>query len=146
MFDNAQLLSLLLFVSFFAVFLGYLYSSFAIWSIANKTHHYKDRWMAFIPLLNLLLLSKMAHAPLWSFYIVMSGVFLNFLLELSAVTGFVINGFVTFFVTLILAGISAWWWWNIAIKTHHPKWYGILMVIPFINVVFMGIIAWVNKH
>ena len=43
---------------------------------------------------------------------------------------------------LAVAAIMVFLWWKIAEVLKRPGWWGILMIIPIVNLVFMGILAW----
>ena len=132
-------------VGFLAVFVGYLYSSFALFTIATKTRHKKDRWQAFVPLINLKLMVKIAKVPIWSFWTVISLIFLNTILSVISLEGIIVPGFISALISIALIGFTVWWWWHICEKMHYPNWYGILMAVPIVNILTLGIIAWVDK-
>jgi len=54
----------------------------------------------------------------------------------------IFGGVIPFFGGLAAMGIMLWWWWRIAEERNKPGWYGILMLVPIVNFVIMGIIAW----
>ena len=43
---------------------------------------------------------------------------------------------------LIAISISIWWWIKIAEARGRPGWWGVLIVIPLVNFVIIGILAW----
>jgi len=46
---------------------------------------------------------------------------------------------------LAVGVFTIWLWWKIAEARHYPGWYGILMIIPIVNFIIMGILAWGKK-
>ena len=114
--------------AFFGVFIimalaVYLYSAFALMTIAKKTKT-KNEWLAFIPIANMFLMANIAKVVWWSALIMLAAVFIPYI---GAIIAFV---------------ISIWWWWHIAEQRNYPGWLGLLMVVPFVNLIVMGIIAW----
>lgn len=101
----------------------YVYTSLVLMTIAKKTRT-KDPWMAWIPILNLYLMAKIAKAPWWTLIVMIISVFVP-------VIGFAIS-----------TGIMLWWWWNICKARKKPEWYSLLLLIPIVNLIIMGIIAW----
>jgi hypothetical protein len=83
--------------------------------IANKTGT-PDGWLAFIPILNIYLLCKIAgHSGWWTLAIL--------------------------FVPFVNIVVTIWFWVEIARRRNHPEWLGILMIIPLANFIIPGIIA-----
>jgi len=111
-------------VAIFALFVlvVYIYSSFALMAIAKKTKT-KNAWMAWIPLANIYLMIQIAEVPWWTIFAL--------LLPFIPVIG-----------GLALCAASVWWWWKISENRNKPGWLGILMIIPFLNLIVMGILAW----
>jgi len=92
----------------------YLWMAFCIQTIARKTD-IPDGWLAWIPIANLYLLCKMAGRSGW--------------------------WTLAFFVPLLNIVIGIMWWWSIAEKRNKPGWLGILMIIPVVNFIVPGILA-----
>ena len=105
------------------LFLGlYIYMAYALMTIAQKTKT-KDSWLAWIPIANLYLMTQIAKVEWWTFLIVL-------------VAGLIPFGF------LVSSGIMIWWWRNIAKRRNKPGWISLLLLIPIVNLIVMGIIAW----
>jgi len=117
-----------MFGSFFAVFavIGlalYVYASLALMAIAQKTKT-ENPWLAWIPFANLYLMTQIGKVPWWTLLIV------------------VLTGFIPVVGVLVSLGIMVWWWWKIAEARHRPGWWGVLMLLPVVNLVLMGMLAW----
>ncbi|MEK6886753.1 MAG: hypothetical protein AABW88_02885 [Nanoarchaeota archaeon] len=100
----------------------YIYSAFALMAIAKKTRT-TPLWFAWVPILNVVLVLKMAKIK-WTW------VFALFLI-LIPVMG----------KMLIAAGI-VYVWWKICKHMHKPEWYAILMIVPLVNLIVLGYLAW----
>lgn len=101
----------------------YIYTAWALMVIAHKTRT-ENAWLAWIPIANLYLMTQISQTPWWTFLIVLFA-------GLIPVVGWIIS-----------LGITAWWWWLIAERRRMPGWLGILMIIPLVNLVVIGYIAW----
>ncbi|HLD00916.1 MAG TPA: hypothetical protein VJC39_04170 [Candidatus Nanoarchaeia archaeon] len=103
----------------------YVYSSMVLMTIAKKTKT-KNPWMAWIPVANIYLMTQIAGLNgLWT---------LAILLPL-----------IPFIGSLAMMGVIVWWWWKIAEKRKFPAWLALLMLIPLVNLIVMGVIAWGKK-
>ena len=96
---------------------GYVYISLALQTIARKTKT-QNAWLAWIPLVNVILMLDIAKKPLW--WIVL------FLLPL-----------VNLVITVVV-------WMAIAKARQKPEWCGILMLIPLVNLMLPGYLAWAD--
>ena len=101
----------------------YVYSSLALMTIAKKTDT-ENAWLAWIPFANTYLISQIAQTPWWTFIV-----------------------FIALILIPIVGGIAAtaftiYWWWGIAEERGFTGWFGVLMIIPFVNLVVLGILAW----
>ena len=114
----------LVFMIFFLIlFLAlYLYVSFAIMAMAKKTNT-PNGWMAFMPIANVILLLQIAKLPWWYVF------------------GFLL-GFIPFLGILILIAGGIYLWWKVAEAVGKPGWWGILSIIPIVNLVIWGVMAW----
>jgi|SRR3989344_2658142 len=92
----------------------YAYAAYALQVIAKKTHAPKT-WWAWVPLLNLFLLVKIAEKSYWWV-----------LWSLIPIVNLVINALL---------------WMRIAVRLGKPKWLGILILIPVVSFVVMGYLA-----
>lgn len=97
----------------------YFYFAFTQYKIAQKTGIGDSAWWAFIPILNTILLIKMAHKPLWWFLLLLiPGVNL-----------------IAFFILWIAAAKNC---------GQSPVW-GFLVMIPVLNVIAMSVLAFTGK-
>jgi hypothetical protein len=118
----AALAGVALLVALIILLAVYVYSSWALMVIAKKTKT-KMAWLAWIPLVNLYLVTQIARVPWWTLLIL--------LLVWAPMIG-----------PLIVMGLTIYWWWNIAEVRKMPGWLGILAAVPVANLVVMGYIAW----
>ena len=119
----AGIIALLLGLGVFALLLVlavYIYSAIAVMTIAKKTKT-KVGWMAFIPILNIYLLTQMAGK---------SG-----LLTLIILADFVLGGLATTVLCISM-------FWIIAKKIGYPEWMSLLLLIPIVNLIILGVFAW----
>jgi len=93
----------------------YIYTSLALQTIAKKTNT-ENAWMAWIPIINILLMLNIAKKPLW--WIILC------LIPLVNI------------VILIIV------WMAIAEARKKPNWWGILMIVPVVNLIVPGYLAW----
>ena len=100
----------------------YVYMAVVLMTIAKKTKT-PNEWLAWIPIANIYLMTQIAKVPGW--------VTLSVLLSAIPVIGGIIFGVV-----------YLWLWWKIAEARKMPGWYALLMIIPIVNLIIMGIIAW----
>jgi Family of unknown function (DUF5684) len=105
---------ILLFVLVFAL-AAYVYFALAIQTIAQKTNT-ENPWLAWIPIVNIVLLLNIAKKPIWWF--------LLFLIPL---------------VNIVIAVIV---WMGVAEARNKPSWWGILMIVPVVNLIVPAYLAW----
>jgi hypothetical protein len=105
--------SLLLFALIVAI-LTYIYMAICLMKIAKKTGT-DNAWMAWIPILNLLLLLQIAKKPIW--WIIL------FFIPLANIV----------FIVLL--------WMAVAKALGKPEWLGILMIVPIANLIVPGYLA-----
>jgi len=98
---------------FFSIIV-YIWIAICVQTIAKKTNT-PDEWLAWIPIANVYLLCKMAGMSGWWTLAV--------------------------FVPLLNIVMMIIWWWSVAEKRNKPGWLGILMVIPGVNIIVPGILA-----
>ncbi len=106
----------------------YIYTAFALMSIAKRTNT-PNPWLAWIPIANIYLTTQIAGVEGWWT--------LSLLLAVIP--------FVNLVGIWIFLGINVWWWWRIVERLRKPGWWGILTLIPIVNLVIMGILAWENS-
>ncbi len=100
----------------------YIYMALALMTIAKKTKT-PNGWLAWIPIANLYLMTQIAGVPAWTM--------LAFLLVI-----------IPFIGGLAFMAVYIWWWWKIAEVRKKEGWLSILMIIPIVNLIIIGIIAW----
>src|SRR3989338_5682240 len=104
----------------------YVYVALALMKIANRTKT-DNAWLAWIPIANVYLMTQIAKVPGW--------VTLAVLLPIIPIVG-----------SLALLVVMIWIWWKIAERRNKPGWWGILIgLIPIVNFVLIGILAWGKK-
>jgi len=94
---------------------GYVYIALALQTIATKTNT-ENAWLAWIPIVNLVLMLNIAKKPIWWFILL--------LIPLVNI------------VMIILV------WMGIAEARNKPNWWGILMIVPVVNIIVPGYLAW----
>ena len=119
-----QLIVGFLFVFVVIMVILYVYFSLALMAIAKKTKA-ENAWLAWIPVANIYLMTQMAGLPGWYTFSILLGI-------------------IPFVGGLAFLAVLVYIWWKIAEKLNKPGWWGILMAIPFVNLVIVGIMAWGN--
>ena len=100
----------------------YVYTALVLMAIAKKLN-VPNGWLAWIPIANIYLMTQLAGLPgLWTLIILVS--------------------FIPFVGGLALMVVLIWWYWRICEKLGKPGWWAILTMIPIVNFVIMGILAW----
>ena len=92
----------------------YLYLTVCIFMIANKTET-DNIWWAFIPFLNIILLIQIADKPIW--------------------------WILGFFIPLVNIVVAVLVWMGVAEVRGKPSWLGFLTLIPGVNLVVIGYLA-----
>jgi hypothetical protein len=105
---------MLFFMLIFAVAV-YVYIALALQTIAQKTHT-ENPWLAWIPIVNLVLLLNIAKKPIWWFLL--------------------------FFLPLVNIVIGVIVWMAVAEARNKPNWWGILMIVPVVGLIVPGYLAW----
>ncbi len=100
----------------------YIYTAIALMTIAKKTNT-PNGWLGFIPIANFYLMLKIAKLPLW----LMFGLLLIF---------------IPFIGSLVLLVLMIYVWWKIAEARNYPGWISLLLLLPIVNLVLIGVIAW----
>lgn len=118
-------LSALLFVFVIIALAVYIYIAVALMAIAKKTKT-KNGWLAFIPIANIYLMTQIGKVSGWW-------------------TLGILAGFIPLIGSLAVAALMIYLWWLIAEKVGKPGWWGILMIIPVVNLILIGIMAWGKK-
>jgi len=95
-------------------FLAYIYVAYALQLIARKTNT-ENGWLAWIPILQLYLMCKIARKPGW--------------------------WTILLFIPLVNIIILVILWMQIAEARNKPRWWGILIIVPIVNIAMPGIFA-----
>jgi hypothetical protein len=104
------------FAIFSIIFLAlYAYMALAVQTIATKTNT-ENPWLAWIPIVNLLLLVNIAKKPIW--------------------------WFILFFIPLVGIVIAIIVWMGVAEARGKPNWWGVLLIIPLVGLIVPGYLAW----
>ena len=103
----------------------YIYFALVLQAIAKKTKT-PNSWMAWLPIFNTYLMVKEAGLSGWWFLVWFIGII-------------PVVGFVLAFL------FSIWVWWRISERSGHPGWLSILMLIPILNIIIPGVIAWTGS-
>ena len=93
----------------------YVYMAYALMVIAKKTNT-PNGWFAWIPILNLVLMLRVAKKPVW----------------------WIILALIPFVNIVIMVIV----WMKIAMAVGKPEWLGILMLVPVVNLIVPGYLAW----
>jgi magnesium-transporting ATPase (P-type) len=93
----------------------YIYYAYSLYVIAQKTGHEDNAWMAWIPIINIFLMLKIANEPMWWFILMLIPI-------VNIVIGIII-------------------WMKIAEARNKPNWWGILLLVPFVNLIVPGYLA-----
>jgi len=98
----------------------YIYTAIAIMAIAKKTNT-PNGWFAFIPILNIYLLTQMGGVSgLWTL-VILADIFLG--------------GLATGVFSIVM-------FWRVAGKIGFPNWTSLLLLVPIVNLVMLGLWAW----
>ena len=107
------------FLMFFLLFAaaGYVYTSLALQTIANKTNT-PNGWLAWIPIANVILMLMIAKKPIW--WILLC------------------------FIPLVNLVILVLVWMGVAEARNKPNWWGIMILVPVVNLIVPGYLAWAD--
>lgn len=100
----------------------YAYFALALQFIAKKTKT-KNAWLAWIPIANIYLMTQVGKVSAWW-------------------TLSVLLPIIPFIGGLAMAAVMIYIWWKIAELIHRPGWWSILLILPIVNLVIVGIMAW----
>lgn len=106
------------------VFLAvYIFTAIALLYIAKRTGT-PNGWFGFIPILNVYLITQIGGVSGWWT--------LSVLLPIVPIIGY-----------LAMLGVMIFLFWKVAEKCGKPGWWGIIItVVPIVNLVLLGILAW----
>ena len=112
-------------IAILLIFVVYIYSSICLYRIAKKTNQ-ENAWLAWIPIVNLFLMCKISGLKyLW---------LLIFFVGLIPIIGRTIG-------PICSTALFTYIWYRIAAALKKPGWLGILIIIPLVNLVIMGYLA-----
>jgi len=122
----------------------YVYSSWALMDIAKRAK-VANPWLAWIPIANTYLLTKIAKMPWWPMLFIIPyfiGLILLFIFSIVGIIFYLIGMlFMIAFVVFVFI-----WWWKTFERVGRPGWWILLALIPFAGIiifmVFLGIAAW----
>jgi len=100
----------------------YVYFALALMAIAKKTDT-PNTWLAWIPIANVYLMTQIAGLPEWY-------------------TLGILLGLIPFVGSIAVAVLFVYFFWKIAEAIGKPGWWGILTIIPIVNLIIVGIMAW----
>ena len=105
---------------------SYIYYAFAFMTIAKKTN-YPTPAIAWIPGIGQLIISaSVAKMHWWPILLILVGWI----------------PFVGWIGMVVLAVYSVIWTWKVCEARKKPGWWAILMLIPIVNFIMIGIVAW----
>ena len=96
----------------------YSWTALCLYLIAKKTDT-QEAWVAWIPILNLLVICWAAGRPSWWFFLLL--------------------------IPLVNIVVYIEMWMTIAEVRNQETWIGLLMIIPGVNLVLLGILAFAPK-
>lgn len=102
----------------------YIYYAICLMKIAEKTKT-PNGWFAWIPVMNFILMLDIAKRPRWW--------------ALSLILAFI--PFVNFVAGIVIMVLMVIIWMDIAVKLNKPNWWGILMIVPIVNLIVPGYLA-----
>ena len=115
---------------FFIIFIGlYIYSSLAYYMIAKKAR-LKTPGLAWIPVVGPPIIAYQASKMDWWPWLLLIGILIPF------VRMFAILAFAVFLVI---------WRWKMFEAIKRPGWFALLCLIPIVNLIIIGIVAWSKK-
>jgi hypothetical protein len=99
----------------------YIYWALATQIIAKKTNT-ENGWLAWIPIANVILWLDIAMLPRWWIILLLLGLFFPF--------------------ASVIIGITVWM--DIAEARKKPNWWGILVIVPVVQLIVPGYLAWTD--
>lgn len=116
----------------FAILVVYVYTSLTLMIVAQRLRK-GPAWLAWIPIGNLYLMSKMAKMHWWPILLFL-GVFIPY---------------IGFLASIVLSVFGFIWVWKICEARKRPGWWALLLLIPIFNIVWgfiiWGILAWSKR-
>jgi len=133
-------------VYFLLPFLFYIYFAICLMSLTKKVQA-SHMWMAWVPVLNFYLLCKIAgKSGEWFVCLLLPIILPLLVISFRLIPYFpqIIVSIITLFAALSVLVVIIMWmilWREIAKKVGKPEIYGVLMLIPIVNLIIMGILA-----
>lgn len=137
----AFIMSFLL-ILLFILIVVYLYFSICLYNIAKKTNT-SNRWAAWVPIVQIFYPIIISQKPWWWIFVVLILGFFSSSLNRSE-SGIV--QLVSFLISITIIVVWVYIWMGVCVKLKRPNWWGVLMMIPLINIVFLGILAFSNHY
>jgi hypothetical protein len=103
------------FIDFSLILLVYLYFSYCLKKIALRLGLENKSWWAWIPILQVVLMLKMAPVPWWWIFL--------------------------FLIPLVNIAIGITVWVKISNRLQKSFWYGVLMIVPGVDLIILGYLA-----
>jgi len=100
---------------FITIVVMYVYMALALQTIATKTNT-ENAWLAWIPVVNIILMLNIAKKPIW--------------------------WFILFLIPVVNIVIAILVWMGVAEARNKPNWWGILVIVPGIGIIVPGYLAW----
>lgn len=122
----ALIAALGVFIFLFIILASYLYLSFA-YSAVGRRAKVKSPGLAWIPGIGPLIIAYKASKMHWWPWLLIIAMFIP-------VVGFIAN--IIFLVFTVI------WHWKMFESVKRPGWFSILMLIPIVNFVIIGVVAW----
>ena len=117
----------------------YVYSGLTLMAIAKRTNT-EHAWFAWIPFLNIYLVSQVAREAGWPVLLVLVPV----ILVLFPQNTFTLMVYIVSIVTFVV--FNFFWWWKVCRIRGKPGWWILLTIIPILGwiwgLIMMGILAW----
>ena len=124
-----EFLGAFMLVMVLALIAAYIYSSLTLMRVAKRTKT-EPAWLAWVPIGNLYLMSKMAKMHWWPLLLLIVGCI----------------PYIGVIASLVFAVYSMIWMWKICEARERPGWWALLTLIPFAGwiwgLVMWGILAW----
>jgi hypothetical protein len=134
------LILLIVFIIFLLAIGIYIYTSFALMRIAEKTNT-EPSWLAWIPIANMVLLAKIAMMHWWpvllyapAFLFMIIGAILG---QFYSVTGIIFM--VLYYLTILaLSVFLTIWYWKMFVRVGRPGWWSLVpMIGGVVAMIFM---------
>lgn len=118
----------------------YIYFAVCLYRIAQKLGQ-GPAWMAWVPLLNIYLLYKVAGIP-WLYWLgIPIGAFISCILIPVLFRSWLMAPFLIFVFALYTLGLHFATWYRVASVLNKPRWIGIVTGLPLVGLVSLGYLA-----